>query len=450
MVPKNSGSEYGSLSERGSSSDKVKRESSRIKTSPTFRLGLIFTRSAQKPWKLLWLPLSILWLLVTVVRERLGHIPHFSDFEEFESEIEKRDCIVVFPTNGVGFGHFTRVLAISKRLKKLNPELEIIFFTTMPTLHILQEEGFPAYHLPGRKKFQSMGPSTWNEITEEILANVFAIHRPKAFIFDGTYPYRGMLNAIKRREDILRIWIRRRNFKKNHSGLPVDSFSHFDLLINPGDSAEEQIEEKINSPAAVSCDPIILLDREDLLPKESLRWRLGVPLDATLAYVQLGAGRVNDIVSDLWIVLQSLNQRGIFVVIGESMLGSRIDPDEFDNVRILRDYPNSKFYNSFDFSIIAGGYNSYHESISFSMPSICIPNESTGMDDQMKRASVAEGKGAMLVIRDVTIENIDSALDTIMDDSKREKMKSACDSLRKPNGANQVASHIVDLLGNIN
>ena len=216
MASKNSGSEYGSLTERGSSSDKAKRESGRIKTSPTFRLGLIFTRSAQKPWKLLWLPLSILWLLVTVVRERLGHIPRFSDFEEFESDNEKRDCIVVFPTNGVGFGHFTRVLAISKRLKKLNPKLEIIFFTTMPTLHILQEEGFPAYHLPGRKKFQNMGPSTWNEITEEILANVFAIHRPKAFIFDGTYPYRGMLNAIKRREDILRIWIRRRNFKKKH------------------------------------------------------------------------------------------------------------------------------------------------------------------------------------------------------------------------------------------
>ena len=444
------GGKYGSLSSRGTFRDKEKRASGRIRASPTFRLGLLFTRSAQRPWRLLWLPLSVLWLLITVVRERLGQIPRFSDLEDFDFETEKRESIVVFPTNGIGFGHFTRVLAISRRLKKINPNLEIIFFTTMPTLHILQEEGFVAYHLPGRKKFRNMGPSTWNEITEEMLSNVFAIHRPKAFIFDGTYPYRGMLNAIKTRGDMLRIWVRRRNFKKGGSSLPVDSFSHFDLLINPGDSIEEDADEKIISQAAIKCDPIILLDHEDLLPRESLRWRLGVPLDAKLAYVQLGAGRINDIVSDLWIVLQSLNEKGVFVVIGESMLGSRIDADEFENIRILRDYPNSKYYNSFDFSIIAGGYNSYHESITFSLPSICIPNESTGMDDQARRASVAEENGAMIVVRDVSIESIDQALQTILDDSNREKMEAACASLKKPNGANQVANHIADLVSKIN
>ena len=34
--------------------------------------------------------------------------------------------------------------------------------------------------------------------------------------------------------------------------------------------------------------------------------------------------------------IQSLNEKGVFVVIGESMLGSRIDSDEFENIRILR------------------------------------------------------------------------------------------------------------------
>jgi len=449
MASKREGDDYGSLFERDTSLDKAKRASARIRASPTFRLGLVFTRSVQRPWRLLWLPLSVFWLLLTVVRERLGHIPRFSDYEEFERNNINRESIVVFPTNGVGFGHFTRALAISRRMKKINPNLEIVFFTTMPTLHILQEEGFPAYHLPGRKKFQDMGPSTWNEITEEMLSNVFDIHRPKAFIFDGTYPYRGMLNAIKRRDGILRIWIRRQNFKKSRASLPVDGYSHFDLLINPSDSTKNEENEVIESPPSINCDPITLLEGGDLLPRESLRWRLGVPLDATLAYVQLGAGKVNDIVSDLWIVLQSLNDKGIYAVVGESMLGSRINTDDFKNIRILRDYPNSQFFNSFDFSIIAGGYNSYHESINFSMPSICIPNVSTGMDDQLRRARVAEEKGAMIVIRDVTIENMHLALDNILDESFREKMRSSCASLRRPSGANQVASHIVKLLEEI-
>ena len=88
---------YGSLSSRGTFRDKEKRASGRIRASPTFRLGLLFTRSAQRPWRLLWLPLSVLWLLITVVRERLGHIPRFSDLEDFDFETEKRESIVVFP-----------------------------------------------------------------------------------------------------------------------------------------------------------------------------------------------------------------------------------------------------------------------------------------------------------------------------------------------------------------
>ena len=66
-------------------------------------------------------------------------------------------------------------------MKKADPDMEAIFFTTSPTLHILREEGFAAYHLPGRKEFSDMDASTWNSITEEILSNVFAIHRPRHF-----------------------------------------------------------------------------------------------------------------------------------------------------------------------------------------------------------------------------------------------------------------------------
>ena len=83
------------------------------------------------------------------------------------------------------------------------------------------------------------------------------------------------------------------------------------------------------------------------------------------------------------------------------------------------------------------------------MTSICIPNVSTGMDDQLRRARVAEEKGAMIVIEDVTIENMHLALDNILDESFREKMRSSCASLRRPSGANQVASHIVKLLDEI-
>ena len=45
--------------------------------------------------------------------------------------------------------------------------------------------------------------------------NSFSIHRPRAFIFDGAFPYRGMLNGIRIHDDgLLKVWVRRGTFKE--------------------------------------------------------------------------------------------------------------------------------------------------------------------------------------------------------------------------------------------
>ena len=58
------------------------------------------------------------------------------------------------------------------------------------------------------------------------------------------------------------------------------------------------------------------------------------------------------------------------------MLGNRLQ-NGGDRVRSLRDYSNSMYFEGFDFCVIAGGYNSYHEVINSRLPSICLPNLST-------------------------------------------------------------------------
>ena len=83
------------------------------------------------------------------------------------------------------------------------------------------------------------------------------------------------------------------------------------------------------------------------------------------------------------------------------MLGERLDVD-LPNVHILRDYPNTLYFNAFDCSIQAGGYNSFHEVRRFGMPTLFYPNLFTGMDDQLARClvSVDEGWGQVLEHRD--------------------------------------------------
>ena len=435
---------FGKLDDAGSAEDKYRRELVRIRKSPSFRIGVHLITAVEKPWRLIFLPLSLPWLIFSLGLERLGKkaIPEFEQ-PNFDAT-ENRKSIVMFPTNGVGFGHFTRLLSIARRIKKLDEEVEVIFFTTMPTLHLLKREGIPAYHLPGRKKFNDMPAKTWNKIVEENIANVFAIHKPSMFIFDGAFPYRGMLNSIQGRDEIKKVWLRRGTFKKGSTKIPVDSINHFDYIITPKDSVELEEHDMEFTSAVVKCDPILYLDEIELRPKEDLRNRLGIPHDAIVCYLQLGAGEINDIESDISICLSELEKHdNVYVVLGESMLGGRL-PSIGGRVRVLTDYPNSLDFNAFDFTIMAAGYNSYHEAIRFSVPTISIPNMETGMDDQLARVEVAEEAGAMIVLREVSKRRVQAVVERILDESVRNSMIKASEKLHRPNGANQMAKWIID------
>ena len=389
------------------------REMRRIRNSASFRAGRILVSSIVRPWLLIFLPIRLLYLGYCLGMERLGKrtSPYVS--KEYENIVQTpEDCVVFFPTNGVGFGHFTRMYALAKRWKKHSPSTELVFFTTMPTLHILYSEGFPTYHIAGRKKFKNMTASEWNTMLEEQLSLVFSQHKPSLFIFDGAFPYRGMLNAVSSFQGIKNVWIRRGMFKKG-SNIPVDSIQHFDLIVRPEDSIPASLDEISHEVETLNVPPIVLLNEEDLLSRKDARLRLMLPEKGPVVYVQLGAGRINDINSEVRLTIDSLLSEGVSVVLGESMLGERL-PVELEGVYLLRDYPNSMFFNAFDASIQAGGYNSYHEVRKFGLPTIFYPNMSTGMDDQLARCKQAEIEGWGIVVESRNEQTIPAAVTRLL------------------------------------
>jgi len=250
-------------------------------------------------------------------------------------------------------------------------------------------------------------------MVEEMLILIFETHCPKWFIFDGAYPYRGMLNAIKEEETIEKIWVRRGMLKKG-SSIPIDSVGHFDLIVHPEDAItdeEDKLEHNVNS---IHISPITLIDSDEMWTRKQARKRLGVPEDCKVAYVQLGAGRINDIDSEIRTVVDALLKNdNIYIVLGESMLGERIEMD-LERVHILRDYPNALYFKGFDISIQAGGYNSFHEMRKMQMPTLFLPNLDTGMDDQTARCKIAdkEGWGITLIDRNQTL--ISTAIDELL------------------------------------
>ena len=394
------------------------REIRRLKNSASFRIGRILTSAIIRPWKIIILPIEIFYLIYCIGMERLGKraVPYEGRTQETLAR-KTSDCVLFFPTNGVGFGHFTRMYALAKRWRDQSPATEIIFFTTMPTLHLLYSENFLTYHISGRKKYKDITASQWNAMVEEQLSLIFSQHRPSTFVFDGAYPYRGMLNAIRDVNGMQKVWMRRGMFKKG-SNIPIDSIQHFDLIIRPEDSTPMKPSEIDHSVETLVVPPIILLDRKDLMPKEQARIRLGLPIDGKVAYVQLGAGRINDIESEVRLAVNALRSRDVIVVLGESMLGERLSID-IEGVILLRDYPNSMYFNAFDASVQAGGYNSYHEVRKFGIPTAFFPNMKTGMDDQLARCKQAEEEGWGIVVQNRTKQTIQKAVDQILVMEKR-------------------------------
>ena len=421
---------------------RLEREIHRLRTSPSLRLGSHITDAIKKPWRAPFLIITLPIMMIGIGLELLGRkaLPSASPTHSSQNILAKHNCIVMFPTNGVGFGHFTRMLAIAKRMRKLDSSLKIIFFTTMPTLHLLKPYGIAAHHISGPKYFDNLSTNDWNTLLEEELTLCFDIHKPKQFIFDGAFPYRGMLRAIEHR-DFNKVWVRRGMFRKGATNVPVDSIEHFDILVRPGDSKPiNYANEQGFNVQKVECDPIILADSSELYSKEHLRNRLGIPLNSIVVYIQLGAGEINEIESDLDLSVRlCLEHENTFVVIGESMIGSPLKITG-ERVRILRDYPNSLYFNSFDFAIMAGGYNSYHEAIAFQLPTICIPNKNTGMDDQVARVKIASDVGAMVVIEQVNEKAMKSAINKMLNYEYRNSLKSAESKLVRENGAEQLTS----------
>ena len=435
-----------------SSSDKAKRriqrqqrQITRLRESLSYRIGRHITIAVEKPWRIPFLPITFPVYVFLLGLERLGRMPQKkidTDYDSLNSEDQQnisKDAIVFFPTNGVGFGHFTRLYAIARRLRKSNPETEIIFFTTMPTLHIPYSEGFVTYHLAGRGKQKEMSASKWNMLVEEMLTLVFETHKPRAFVFDGAFPYRGMLNAIRENNSTRKIWIRRGMFKKG-SKIPVDSIEHFDLIIHPGDAVDEIIAELNHNAEIMKTSAITLFDQNELWSREKARRRIGIPSDCISVYVQLGAGRINDIESEVRIVIDCLLEDDkVHVVLGESMLGNRLDI-EMERVHIIRDYPNSMYLNAFDYSVQAGGYNSFHEMRLMRLPTLFLPNMNTGMDDQLSRCLEAEKEGWGIVNQDRAKSGIEKDINKMFELSNQEIGQII------PNGADEISQSLSEML----
>jgi len=225
----------------------LQAELTRIRSTASFKFGNHFVKALERPWRILLLPITLPLLMWKLFREDKNL--------KVDTNKKTRNCVVMFSTSSSRGLHFDRCEALISHFN--DSELQIVHITTEGLGVRNSRKDIQYYIFPERTNIVGMNPKLWNTKCEVFLNNILDIFSPKTFIFDGDYPFRGMLNAIESREEMNRYWIRESSQNFKTSSLPVDGFELFDAIIHPTLSRTPDSDRNIGRSGSIYCNPIL-------------------------------------------------------------------------------------------------------------------------------------------------------------------------------------------------
>jgi hypothetical protein len=361
----------------------------------------------------------------------------------------KRQRIAFVTSNGVGLGHITRLLCIARRLPS---SIDPIFVTMSQAFGVAQEFGFPVEYVPYSSQCEVSTNQSWNDWFRQHMDQIIDAYGITGVVFDGGAPYGGLIKSFASRPDFFSVWVRRGMWRpgKANDNL-IKRQKYFDLVIEPRDVAGIRDIGPTAGQAGRTAhvDPIRLLDAEELLDRKSAAKAIGIDHRRPAVLVQLGSGTTSEIVSQTNEIIKACKRfPKLQVVIAEWAIGA-VAFDVWPNVKVLRGFPLSRYFNAFDFTISAVGYNSFNEIMSFGLPAIFLANENPIMDDQAGRAAYVVEQGAALVTSPDEIKDIHILIGALLDEKARAIIKVNAARIALPNGAAEAAGLIAKLAGSV-
>jgi UDP:flavonoid glycosyltransferase YjiC (YdhE family) len=349
---------------------------------------------------------------------------------------------ILFTTsNGTGLGHLTRSMAIARRLES---EVEPLFLTLSGAAPVVERMGFPVEYAPSYGTPGSGNDYRWSRRLRARLRAVIAEAEPDLVVFDGTHPYEALLGALPARAPA--VWCRRALWKRGSSRVPLGRAGAFDAVLEPGELAES--EDRGPTVAlrdrAHRVEPIVLLDRDELLDRAEAEAELGLEPGMINVLVALGQGaEVREATARC---LQALAGRDGVQVTALSSAVAALDPRGVPEgvIELRATYPMSRYFAAFDAAIAAAGYNAYHELIALGVPSLFVPMHRE-TDDQPARARHATIAGIGLGLDGPADPALESRLEHLLDPEARPAMASRLAELDPPRGAADAAAWLAGL-----
>ncbi|GAB4525078.1 MAG: hypothetical protein Tsb0019_27160 [Roseibium sp.] len=344
-------------------------------------------------------------------------------------------------SNGIGLGHLSRQLAIAKAL---GPNVNVVFFSLSEAIEVARSMGYLAEFRPFHRRLE-LDVDDWNNFFFQELREALGHYRPAAVLFDGNVPYKGFTQATEAYGKAYCAWIRRGMWRSQQpENIAREVF--FDAVLEPGElcQAADPGYSRINPDGVSSVNPVIATQPRNLFERRTARKALQLPENATLCLVQLGSEANFDMTLPRELLFDFLDRRpDVIAVDVRSPLNIPPPPDIHDRLISRRIYPLGPHLKAFDFAFCAAGYNTFHENIAASVPTLFVPNSGPEMDMQEARADFGARAGWNLTCTADDPYAIDLGLTSISDPDIRGSLSRACSDLSGYwNGSWQIARHL--------
>ena len=232
---------------------KLRLELIRIRNTYSFRLGLLLTESFfRKPWLIFVLPFRFIKMNIEFWKSRNSFSRRPQDALVGTNNSE---CLLLFVASEGG-------KAACERAKELADEWlsefrhHLIIVSSNTGLLGFNQENLSLYMIPDPKAKKNISRSHWNKSCENVMLRAIYTHLPATFIFDGPYPYRGVLNAINSSQDMKSIWIQS---ERTSDEVISKTSSYFSEMRNINLLENSQLTNSNNKRAYYSLTNRILL-----------------------------------------------------------------------------------------------------------------------------------------------------------------------------------------------
>jgi hypothetical protein len=349
--------------------------------------------------------------------------------------------VVLATTNGTGMGHLSRQLALAlASLGGMNP----VLFSMSSAVPVTGAFDMRAEWCPGPTRGQ-VPKLNWDAYVSDRITALLEETRASAFVFDGVFPYDGVLRAIRRNPHVPFIWSRRGMWKSGAGRRGLRYRRLFSAVLEPGDLASGgDIGKTAELDDARKVAPVTLVGNVHQLNREEAREALGLDPNRQTLLVTLGSSKRSDLHAAYGTSVRRFREAGwqIVVTSGPLAAGAPSDPD---GPTVISVFPLVRYLKAFDAAVSASGYNAAHELLYSLTPTLLVPNPAAPLDDQGTRARVLAGIGLALAADPERPAEFEGAIDRLLDVRVRDRLVAACAELPPSTGATQAARFVISL-----